>query len=121
MKNRIKELRNNLGYSQTRFAEAISISRSAMAKLESGENIPSEQTIKLICKVFRTNENWLRTGEGEMFIPRNQEDDIAEFVADLFMGNSDSFKHRLISVLARMTEERWELLEEIAEQITKKE
>ena len=34
--------------------------------LESGRNAPSEQTIKLICFEFGINENWLRTGEGEM-------------------------------------------------------
>lgn len=37
--------------------------------LESGKNNPSEQTILSICREFSVNEHWLRTGEGEMFLP----------------------------------------------------
>ena len=35
--------------------------------MESGKNNPSIQTIALICREFGVNEQWLRTGEGEMF------------------------------------------------------
>lgn len=65
MKNRLREIRQNASLSQTEFAEKICISRSALSKIESGENNPSEQTIVLICERFGINRRWLETGEGD--------------------------------------------------------
>jgi hypothetical protein len=67
------------------------------------------------------NENWIRYGEGEMFLPRDREKEIADLTIELLSEESDSFKNRLISALSRLTEEQWELLAEIADNITKKE
>ena len=66
------------------------------------------------------NETWLRTGEGEMFLPMDLETEIAKLTVQLLTEQSDSFKNRLISALARLSEEQWELLAEIAEEITSK-
>ena len=55
MNERIKRIRNSLNISQTDFAQKLSISRSAVCKMESGENYPSEQTIKLMCGEFSVN------------------------------------------------------------------
>jgi transcriptional regulator with XRE-family HTH domain len=46
MKDRIKKIRTDAGLSQSDFAKKLSISRSAICKLEYGENQPSEQTFK---------------------------------------------------------------------------
>lgn len=66
---RIKELRKALKLTQTAFAERIGIRQNSVAVLESGKNTPSDQTIAFICREFRVSEDWLRTGEGEMFVP----------------------------------------------------
>ena len=50
MNERIKSVRVMHGLNQTDFAKRLSISRSAVCKIESGENSPSDQTINLICK-----------------------------------------------------------------------
>ena len=68
MKERIKAIRNAVGKSQTDFAKELSVSRSAICKMESGENYPSEQTIKLICSEFNVNEEWLLNGTEPMFV-----------------------------------------------------
>ncbi|RUM51170.1 MAG: hypothetical protein DSY47_00045 [Hydrogenothermus sp.] len=64
---RIKQLRKMLGLSQREFAEKIGKSLNAVQKWESGDRIPSEPALKLIAKEFNVNEEWLKTGEGEMF------------------------------------------------------
>ena len=64
MNERIKSIRNELKMSQNDFAKKLSVSRSAICKIESGENFPSEQTIRLICSEFNINEKWLREGAG---------------------------------------------------------
>ena len=66
---RIKELRKMLGLSQREFAERIGKSLNAIQKWESGDRIPSEPALKLIAKEFGVSEEWLKTGEGEMFQP----------------------------------------------------
>lgn len=67
MNQRIRLLRKSLKLTQSNFARKIGIGATAISKLEKGENTPSDQTILSICREFNVNEQWLRTGEGEMF------------------------------------------------------
>lgn len=110
MKDRIKAVRNAVGKTQEDFAEKIGIGKSSVSLLESGRNNPSEQTIRAICKEFGVNENWLRNGEGEMFRTLNREDELSYMMSKM-LKCEPSFKHRLISVLLRMSEGEWEMLE----------
>ena len=65
---RIKELRKALGMTQEKFAERIGLKRNSVALIELGRDT-SDQTIFAICREFRVNEEWLRTGAGDMFVP----------------------------------------------------
>ena len=65
---RIKQVRKALGLTQTRFGEIIGLKQNSVALIEAGRET-SDQTIFAICREFRVNEEWLRTGAGEMFIP----------------------------------------------------
>lgn len=66
MNERIRELRKALSLTQKEFAEKIGLGQTAVSHLEqSGSNI-TEQTIKTICMQFSVNEDWLRTGIGNM-------------------------------------------------------
>lgn len=67
MKDRIREVREHFGFSMEKFGSRIGIGKASISLLESGKNNPSVQTITLICREFGVNEQWLRTGEGEMF------------------------------------------------------
>ncbi|ERJ83210.1 DNA-binding helix-turn-helix protein [Peptostreptococcaceae bacterium oral taxon 113 str. W5053] len=67
MNQRVKELRQALGLSGEKFAEPLGVQRNAISRIETGKNGLSEQMIKLICTTYNVNENWLRTGEGDMF------------------------------------------------------
>lgn len=87
MKNRIKKIREENGYTQSAFADALMISRSAVSKIESGENSPSEQTIEIICRDFNINKNWLKTGEGEKYAI--EEDERAAYVSYLLESVDD--------------------------------
>ena len=65
---RIKELRKALGLTQTKFGDRIGLKQNSVALIETGRPT-SDQTIFAICREFRVNEDWLRTGTGEMFVP----------------------------------------------------
>ena len=126
MKDRIIKIRNCVGkdhkkMTQEEFAKVLNLSRSFINQIEVGTKNPSDRTIKDICKEFNVNEDWLRTGEGEMFVPMDRETELARLTVDLFMESSDSFKNRFISLLAKMSDDEWALLESMVEKLAKKE
>lgn len=113
MNERIKKLRKYLHLTQDEFGEKLGVKKSAVSKIEKGENGVTDQMIKLMKKELGVNENWLRTGEGEMFPEFTRADAIAKLADDIMTEVSDSFKSRLVTALAQMTDEQWKLLEDI--------
>lgn len=71
MNLRLKSVRKALALNQERFGTRLGVSNTAISKLESGENGITEQMIKSICREFNVNEQWFRTGTGEMFVEAN--------------------------------------------------
>lgn len=122
MGDRIKKLRRALGLTQKEFGERIGVKPNTIGTYEIGRNEPIDAVIVLICREFDVDEHWLRTGEGDMFLPKTRSDEIAAFVGDILRDDS-SFRQKFISVLAHMTTEEWALLEkkarELAEEIKK--
>lgn len=81
MNERIKELRKHLGLTLEEFGKRLGVTRSAIGHLERGERTLTDQMFLSICREFNVNEEWLRTGEGEMFTL--QEDEEAAYVSEL--------------------------------------
>lgn len=119
MHERLKKLRKTLDMTQQEFADKIGIKRNTIATYESGRNEPIDAVISLICREFNVNEEWLRTGKGEMFLPVDRDTEIAKLTRILLNEESDSFKNRLVGVLANLTEEQWNILADIADGLTK--
>ena len=117
---RIAAVMDVLSMKQKDFAERIGVTPAAISAMCKGKNGASATTIKAICGTFDVNESWLLTGEGEMFSKKSAYDDIADFVADLSKKEPDDFQVRLISALARLSPEKWELVEEIFDDIANK-
>lgn len=68
MKQRIRQLRNHLNLYQENFGAAIGLSGATVSAIENGHQQLSERNITIICNTFNVNPEWLRTGEGEMFL-----------------------------------------------------
>ena len=119
MKERIKELRKSLGITQQDFADKLGLKRNTIATYEIGKAVPSDRVVSDLCNKYNVNEEWLRTGEGEMFVALNRTQQIAQLTADLFKGEKDSFKERMLLALAKLDENEWKVLEKIAEDLTK--
>ena len=113
MPERIRDLRKALGLTQQDFADRLGVKRNTVALYETGKSGISDGIIKSICREFGVSEQWLRTGEGEMFVPRTKNQVITDFMADLVM-EDDSFKKRIIEALAQLDAKDWEELERIA-------
>lgn len=119
MNERIKQVRNSLGLTQQKFADAIKVKRNTVATYEMGKSEPSDSAISLMCKEFNINEDWLRTGNGEMFIEQTRDEQISEFVGKIQHLEDDSFKKRMISMLSKLNESDWEVLERMALEMSK--
>lgn len=78
---RIRKLRKALDLTQQAFADRLGIRQNTVAKYETGRGEPTRAVIALICKEFHVSEAWLRTGEGEMFLPPPR-DMIDELIAE---------------------------------------
>ena len=113
MGERVKELRTVLGLSGEKFGEKIGVKRSAISDIERGRNNLSEQNILAICREFNVNEDWLRTGSGEMFKDMTLDEEIISFIGDIQWDASNTFKKRFISAIAKLNEEEWKVLEKI--------
>jgi len=64
---RIGEVRKTLGLTQQKFAEDLKISQTHASALERNSRTIQDRIIKMICFTYGVNENWLKTGKGEMF------------------------------------------------------
>lgn len=114
---RIKAIRKNLGLTMEKFGNRLGVTKVAISNIENGHRNLTEQMTKSICREFNVNEEWLRTGEGEMFLPISRKTQIEKLTNQLMSEESDSFKNRFVSVLADLTENEWEFLEEKAMQL----
>lgn len=73
MNERLKLLRKSLHLSQEEFGKNLGVTKTAISKLEKGENKLTRQMVLSICRTYKTNENWLLNGTGDIF---KESDDI---------------------------------------------
>ncbi len=116
---RFKKIRHALKIKQGELAKELTISQGHASDIENGRKAVSERVIAIISLKYGINENWLRTGNGEMFIQKTRGEQIAEFAADVLKDEEDSFRHRFIEALAELSVDEWEVLEKIVKKITK--
>lgn len=107
------------GLTKTAFAEKINVTQQHVSRISKDGNLV-DRTILDICREFNVDENWLRTGEGEMFRNISRKDEISAFMGDVLRGEND-FKQRLISVLSRLDAPQWEALESVARGLAEEE
>ncbi len=89
MNERLKKLRKTLELTQQEFADRIGIKRNSYANYETGRNTPIDAIILSICREFNVNEEWLRTGEGEIFEELTDQQKILKYTA-LLLKDKDS-------------------------------
>lgn len=96
MKQRLRELRKTLNLNQTEFGNRIGVKQSTITGYETGKRIPLDSVIFSICREFNVNENWLRSGEGDMFLP--VEDEVSEMVSHL-LDESNPFYDMILDIM----------------------
>ena len=117
---RVREIFEKSGKTQSDLARSLNVTPAYIWKLlNKDEAVPSERLIDDICEKYHVRKEWLLRGIGDPNEPLNRKEEIAQLTADLFKGQKNSFKERLILALSRLDESEWQLLEKIAEEIAK--
>lgn len=96
MNTRIKALRKSLSLTLEEFGKKLGVTRSAIGHIEKGTRGLTEQMILSISREFNVDEEWLRTGQGEMFLVLPEEDEVTVYVTELLYNEEDSGISQLI-------------------------
>ena len=117
----IKKLREDyLDMSRETFAQEINLKRTAIYLIETGQRNPSDRTINDICEKFNINKEWLLTGEGEMYKPEPQIDEL-EYLMGKFSinANEDETRTKIIKALLKLDDNGWRVIEGLVDEILK--
>jgi DNA-binding XRE family transcriptional regulator len=90
MHNRLKTIRKALHLNQKCFAEQIGLNQNSLSMIEKCHTPVTEKNVKLVCATFNVNEQWLRTGHGEMFCSSPYEKKLRDICVSLTLENQES-------------------------------
>lgn len=124
MNERIKQLRKHLGLNQTEFGARIGVKQTTIAGYERGASTPLDAVVSAICREFNVSERWLREGEGEMFLPQDDADEIMALAGRFLGSNPTETQLRFARAVFTMTPQELELITRKARELlgeTKKE
>ena len=114
MKERILYLRKSvLNLSRVKFGEPIGMSDSEIKNIETGLTQLKENKIPLICSTYNVNEIWLRTGEGEVFIPKTRGQENSEIVKSASTHDPEEAVKFFTNLLSEMTDAEILLMYEV--------
>lgn len=84
---RFREIRKSLKKNQEELGGILGITRAGVSDIEAGRRNVTGKHIRMLCMEpisgKYVNEEWLRTGEGEMFRKLLEEDETAAYVSNL--------------------------------------
>lgn len=119
---RLKEVRTKyLNLSQEEFGNTLGIGRGAIYNIEKGLVEPKESFMQLLCSTYNINREWLTTGEGDMFLPMTEDEELAKMFGELFTPDTDPRIKKAvkatIEMLQRLPEDAIPIIGDYAEQI----
>lgn len=124
MNERIKQLRKHLGLNQTEFGARIGVKQTTIAGYERGASTPLDAVVSAICREFNVSERWLREGEGDMFLPQDDADELMALAGRFLGSNPTETQLRFARAVFTMTPQELELITRKARELlgeTKKE
>lgn len=92
--DRIKELRKNQKLTLEKFGETLGVTKVAISNIENGKRNLTEQMFKSICREYNVNEEWLRTGKGDMY--KLVEDEVSAAASDITDSDDDFIKDFIV-------------------------
>lgn len=102
--SRFKELRRSCQKTQEAFGDILGITREGVASIEASRRKVTDKHIRFLCVEpidgKYVSEEWLRTGEGEMFRELPEEEETAVLVSGLLEdGKSNPFYEIILEIM----------------------
>ena len=119
MHERIKKLRKTLDLTQQEFADKIGVKRNTVGQWEIGRNSITDQVVFSICREFDVSEEWLRTGEGEMFEQMTDQQKLLKYTGMLLKDKDSAIVNAIQSFIVtyeQLDDTSKATLEKIAQQ-----
>lgn len=113
MQERIRDVRRHSGLTQTEFGERIGVKGNTVTGYEIGVRTPSDAIIVSICREFNVNEQWLRTGQGNMFLPKTRAQEIGEIVQNAATRDPEESMKFFTELLGDMTDAEIAIMYEV--------
>ncbi|OPA73474.1 transcriptional regulator [Paenibacillus selenitireducens] len=104
MYDQIKTLREHLGLSQREFGEKLGVSRDVISNLEYNRVQPKELLLKHICELYSVHDQWLQTGEGDMFIEESRQNKKLDEAIAIFKDLQPEFQDYALEQLKKLSE-----------------
>ena len=99
MNERLKKLRKTLDLTQQKFADRLGVKRNTVGQWECGINAITDQVVFSICREFDVNEEWLRTGEGEMFEQMTEQQKLLKYTGMLLKDKASAIVNAIQSFI----------------------
>lgn len=107
---RIKSVRTALGLTLEKFGNRLGVGKTAISKIERGENRLSDQMARSISREFNVSYEWLTTGTGEMFL--EETDDYSEIINRVMMSENKFYKD-IFRTFSKLSDDELSTLEKI--------
>lgn len=107
--SRVRAIRKAKKLTQKEFGDRIGMKPNSISDIEKGKNTVTDYVFKLICREFNVEEDWLRTGDGDMFIP----EDMQQYMElGRMINTKNEFKQFILGIMARVPDETWDAIYE---------
>ena len=120
MKDRIRALRKTFGLTQSEFGDKIGVKGNTITNYENGNRSISDAVLLSICREFGCEESWLRTGEGDMFPPKTEEEELSALFESMFINPDAAFEKKVVPALLKLPPEAWIAFSEFVKELTGK-
>ena len=117
---RIKMVRKSLKITQNELAISIGLKRNTIANYEIGQVQPSDRTIADISRVYNVSEEWLRTGQGEMFIQISPDEELDYILGQIGAGADETIV-RIIRAYWKLDEKEKAAVRKLIDNLSEKE
>lgn len=112
--DRVKEVRKAAGLTLEKFGARLGVAKTTISRIENGVNGLTDQMCKSISREFGVSEEWLKTGDGPMIEPVDEDEELYQQISKLFHYRPESFRRRLYNMLDAMPDELLDRLEAYA-------
>lgn len=108
---RVRYLRKEvLGLTLEKFGERLGVRKSVLSTIENGKSGVTNQMRLAICNAYGVSEQWLLTGEGDIFPELDQRAKLMKWAEEFIPDEPDNFRSRFVDLLVALSPEWWDEL-----------